>query len=61
MTGFSLAKKMIIFNCWRILSFFPFGGLKLNLLFFRISFIFGAKALRYACVLAIDFFRLFEL
>ena len=52
MLGFSVSKKIILFSFWRILSLFLFGGLKLNLLFFNINFIIGAKMLFYVWVLA---------
>jgi len=52
MIGYSEAKKILSFSFWRILSLFPFGSSKLNLLFFIISFIIGAKILFYLWVLA---------
>jgi len=47
MTRYFVAKKIILFSCWKILNFSHFDGLKLNLLFFPIHFIVCAKALFY--------------
>jgi len=46
------AKKILPFSFWRILSLCPFRGLKLNLLFFIIRFIIGAKIYSYVWALA---------
>jgi len=52
MIAYSEAKKILPFNFWRRLSLFPFGGLKLNSLFFIILFIIDAKILLYVWGLA---------
>jgi len=60
MTGFSVAKNVLIINSWRLLNFFLFGSLKLNLLYFLIVFIIGAKPLFCVRALADFLFGPFE-
>jgi len=61
MIGYSETKKILPFSFWRRLSLFSFGGLKLNLLFFIILFIIGAKILLYVWGLANCWFVLLTL
>jgi len=52
MIEYSVVNNVFLRNFWRMLSFFPFCGLKLMLLSFIIAFITGAKTLSYVRVLA---------
>jgi len=58
MTGFSVVKNVLIINCWRLLNFSLFGGLRLNLLYFLIVVLIGAKLISFVRAL-VDFLLLF--
>jgi len=59
MREFSVQKRAHLTSSWKTSSFFPFGGIKHDLLFIILSFMIGVKTHCYAWVLA-NIFILFQ-